>query len=59
LEWSVVVEPSSIIVMVLARDKPNLRTEVGHISNDYTKIPWGYWNDPEQAYSEAAQYANR
>ncbi len=43
----------------LTRDKANLRTEVGHIGNDYTPIPWGYWNDPEQAYSEAAQLAYR
>jgi len=43
----------------LTRDKVNLRTQVGHIGNFYTTIPWGYWKDPEQAYSEAAQFAYR
>lgn len=43
----------------LTRDKARLRVEVGHIGNDYTQLPWGYWNAPEQAYSEAAQFAYR
>jgi hypothetical protein len=43
----------------LTRDKANLRAEVDHIGNDYTTLPWGYWNDPEQAYSAAAQLAHR
>ena len=43
----------------LTREKVPLKQEIGHIGNAYTEVPWGYWNEPESAYGQAAQYAYR
>ncbi|MFH2005275.1 MAG: hypothetical protein ABI333_01685 [bacterium] len=43
----------------LTREKAPLKAEIGHIGNAYTEVPWGYWSDPESAYSQAAQFAYR
>jgi hypothetical protein len=43
----------------LAKDRKRLQSEVAQIGNAYTDSPWGYWDTPERAYAEAAQYAYR
>ncbi len=41
----------------LVDDKKRTRTEIGLIQHGWTQTPWRYWNDPEKAYAEAAEWA--